>query len=496
MVKGYKEILQVYFRENGFASANIKSFDNFVEKELPKIVDEIGDIVPTIIPKEVESYVIRLKKIWVEKPIIIEADGSRRILYPSEARLRNLTYSASMFVEVAAYVDDVQRESFTTMIGKLPIMLRSKYCNLFGFKREELIQKGEDPADLGGYFIINGNERILAAVEDLAPNKIFVEASSTGSAEYIGKLFSNFGSYRIPHVFEKMKDGMYVLSFTRFKRVPIISLVKALGILKDNEIKQMILPNEELDSMFVNLFDSVEIKTEEDALEHLAKRIGITQLREIKIERARELLDKYLLPHLGVGPKYRRDKAFNLCKLMGRFILMAEKGLTLPEKDHYMNKRLRLSGDLLGDLLTASFRSLVQDIMYNFQRLVKRGKFQSIKIIIRDELLTSNIKSALATGSWTGGRKGLSQNMDRTNMLATVSHLQRVLSLLTSTQENFAARALHPTHFGRLCPVETPEGTPIGLRKNFSLLNEVTTGEISEDKIKKILVSGGLKQYD
>ena len=161
-----------------------------------------------------------------------------------------------------------------------------------------------------------------------------------------------------------------------------------------------------------------------------------------------------------------------------------------------MNKRLRLSGDLLGDLLTASFRSLVQDIMYNFQRLVKRGKFQSIKIIIRDELLTSNIKSALATGSWTGGRKGLSQNMDRTNMLATVSHLQRVLSLLTSTQENFAARALHPTHFGRLCPVETPEGTPIGLRKNFSLLNEVTTGEISEDKIKKILVSGGLKQYD
>lgn len=138
-------------------------------------------------------------------------------------------------------------------------------------------------------------------------------------------------------------------------------------------------------------------------------------------------------------------------------------------------------------------RSLVQDILYNFQRLVKRGKFQSIKIIIRDELLSNSIKGAMATGSWTGGRKGISQNMSRVNALDSLSHLQRIVSLLTSTQENFQARALHPTHWGRLCCIETPEGTPIGLRKNMAILCNITRGDVQEDKLRKVLENNGLK---
>ena len=132
-------------------------------------------------------------------------------------------------------------------------------------------------------------------------------------------------------------------------------------------------------------------------------------------------------------------------------------------------------------------------MLYNFQRLVKRGKFQSIKIIIRDQLLTSRIKSAVATGAWVGGRKGISQNIDRTNYIATMSHLQRVVSLLSSSQENFDARALHSTHLGKLCPVETPEGTPIGLRKNLAMMAKITQEEYQEDKVKKTLESLGLK---
>ena len=107
--------------------------------------------------------------------------------------------------------------------------------------------------------------------------------------------------------------------------------------------------------------------------------------------------------------------------------------------------------------------------------------------------MTSRIKSAMATGTWIGGRKGISQNMQRTNSLDSISHLQRVVSLLTSTQENFEARALHPTMWGRLCPIETPEGTPIGLRKNLSLMCEISQQSPSEEKIKKILEASGLK---
>ena len=147
----------------------------------------------------------------------------------------------------------------------------------------------------------------------------------------------------------------------------------------------------------------------------------------------------------------------------------------------------------MAELFRVNLRALVQDMLYNFQRLVKRGKFQSIKIIIRDQLLTSRIKSAVATGAWVGGRKGISQNIDRTNYIATMSHLQRVVSLLSSSQENFDARALHSTHLGKLCPVETPEGTPIGLRKNLAMMAKITQEEYQEDKVKKTLESLGLK---
>lgn len=493
MAEGYRELITSYFKEHTFSELQIKSFNDFVENRLPKILEEVRDIVPTIIPQEVESYVIRLKRIWIEKPSVTEADGSKRDVYPSEARLRNLTYSAPMYVEVSAYIDDVQRETFECMVGKLPIMLKSKYCHLVGLKREELIQKGEDPDDLGGYFIINGNERVLITVEDLAPNKLFVEKKTIGPSEYVGKLFSELGSYRIPHTLEIMKEGLFLLSFTRFKRIPVIAVIKSLGITKEEEIKNLIAPGKDYDSVFINLYDAVNLKTQDDALEFLGKRMGITQPREIKIERAKEALDRYLLPHLGGEAKDRKVKAYNLAKLVYKFLLITEENMRVSDKDHYMNKRLRLAGDLLEDLMRTSLRSLVQDVMYNFQRLVKRGKFQSIKIIIRDELLTSNIKSALATGSWTGGRKGISQNMERTNMLSTVSHLQRVLSLLTSTQENFEARALHPTHFGRLCPIETPEGTPIGLRKNLALMCEITATDVGQDKVKKMLAGSGIK---
>jgi DNA-directed RNA polymerase subunit B len=99
----------------------------------------------------------------------------------------------------------------------------------------------------------------------------------------------------------------------------------------------------------------------------------------------------------------------------------------------------------------------------------------------------------MATGNWVGERKGISQRMDRMNFISTCSHLQRVVSPLSTSQENFEARALHATHLGRLCPVETPEGSNIGLRKNLSLLSKITK-ERDEDEILKQIKTIGLKK--
>jgi DNA-directed RNA polymerase subunit B"/DNA-directed RNA polymerase subunit B len=105
---------------------------------------------------------------------------------------------------------------------------------------------------------------------------------------------------------------------------------------------------------------------------------------------------------------------------------------------------------------------------------------------VESNLLTNQLISALAIGTWVGGRTGISQRLERGSFVKTISHMRNVLSPLTSAQEHFEARELHPTHFGKLCVSETPEGATIGLRKYLALMAQVTYGA-SEEDLKTIL---------
>ena len=174
-----KVLLTKYFQENSLIGSDIESFNNFIDFELQRIIDENKEIIPTIIPHNIDEFKIVLDKIWLEKPTITEADGSKKNIFPVEARLRKITYAAPCFIEVSAHINGVQREIFTTQIASLPIMLKSKYCHLKGLHREELIEKGEDPDDPGGYFIINGTAKVLIAVEELAASNLFVAKEHT-----------------------------------------------------------------------------------------------------------------------------------------------------------------------------------------------------------------------------------------------------------------------------------------------------------------------------
>jgi len=337
MVKGYKDIISNYFENHSFVESNIKSFNRFVDKDLPTIVNNVGEIIPTIIPQEVENFKIKLSDIKVGMPKITEADGSKRDLYPVEARLRKLTYAAPITLNVSAHINDVQRETFTTEVGRLPIMLKSKFCHLEKLKKKELIKHGEDPYDYGGYFILNGNERVLINVEDLASNKLFVKKSAIGASKWIGKLYSEHTNYRIPHTLEQMKDGSLQISFSRFQRVPVIAIIKALGLTKDQEIMEFISSDKVYDDIILNLYESVDLKTQNEALEFLAKKVGMPQ-KELREERTLEQLDRYLLPHIGMTSKDRIYKAYNLCKLIKRFLKITADGVEPMNQDHYVIK--------------------------------------------------------------------------------------------------------------------------------------------------------------
>lgn len=472
-------LISLYLKERSLVESNVISFNDFIERRLQQIVDMLNEEI------EREEVDLWLGKIRIDKPRIIESDGSIKNILPIEARLRKVTYSAPVYLEVS-----IGKKEYTEVeIGRIPIMIKSKYCNLHGKTKEQLIENYEDPADPGGYFIINGNERVLTMIEDLAQNQAFTEETSKG---LLLRLFSQRGSYRIPISINESTDGILQFSFSRFKNLPAILVIKALGLVKDADIASLI--GKESDTVIVNLYEQAKIQSQEDALFEIAQIMSLEGNKKEVIDRVKARIDSALLPHIGTKPEFRKEKAVTLSKLLKQFLIAKELKL-MSDKDHYANKRVRLSGDLLADLFRVNLNIFIRDLQHNLQKIAKKKKFYSIKSIAKSTLFSHRIESAFATGSWIGERTGITQNMDKTNVLSMLSQLQRVTSLLPTEQENFEARTLHPTHYGRFCPTETPEGTPIGLRKNLSMLAKVSTATKETDKeIISVLESAGLKR--
>lgn len=459
-------VMKKYLEDHSLVESNIISYNEFIENRMQEIVDEISNSID----QDEEEFKIKLGKVEVGKPIVIEADGSTSRIMPYEARLRNLTYSAPITLELTVKKDG-QVDSEVVEIGKIPVMVRSKACNTSGLDKTGLIENYHDPLDPGGYFIIKGNERVMAMAEDLAENQPFIEDDSKGNL--ILKLFSLKGTYRIPTSIKENKEGLFETSFSRFKDLPTIVLLKALGVTKESDIAKLI--GIETDSVIVNLYEFANIATEEDAMMYIAEKTNLQGTKKEILDRVKQRIDSYLFPHIGQDKEARIKKAVTMCKLIKQFLLVKDNSELKTDKDHYANKRVRLSGDLLATLFRVNLGILIRDLQYSLQKSQKRKKFFSIKVLAKSTLFSHRIESSIATGSWTGERSGVTQNMDKTNYLSTISQLQKVSSMLKSSQENFNARTLHPTHFGRFCPIETPEGTETGLRKNLALMSRVST---------------------
>ena len=475
-------IVKKYLEKHSLVESNIISFNNFIEKRMQEIVDEISETISK------EDFEVILGKIKVGKPKIIESDGSSSLVMPYEARLRNLTYSAPITLEITIKKDG-QIDSENVEIGRIPIMVGSKACNTYGMSKEELVKNYNDPLDTGGYFIINGNERVMVMSEDLAENQPFIENDSKGNLHL--RIFSSKGTYRIPTTISEDKEGVLGVSFSRFREIPAVVMLKALGMVKESEIARYI--GMETDSVIVNLYEYVGISNPEDAMMSIAEKVALQGTKKEILDRVKGRIDSYLFPHIGQKKEDRMKKAITLCKLIKQFLIARENSELRTDKDHYANKRVRLSGDLLASLFRVNLGVLIRDIQYSLQKSTKRKKIFSIRTIAKSTLFSHRVESAIATGSWTGERSGVTQNMDKTNYLAIISQLQRVSSMLSSEQENFEARTLHPTHYGKFCPIETPEGTEIGLRKNLAILCQISTRtNLDEEKFLKELEGQGM----
>ena len=477
-------------RRDGIARQHLNSYNEFMERGLQSIIDEVGEI-------EIETaeypYKIKLGKIKLQQPRIMELDGSITHVAPMEARLRNLTYASPIMLECSIVEDGKILESRFIHIGDMPVMVKSNACILHNLPDAKLVELGEDPRDPGGYFVINGSERVIVGLEDLSYNKIIVDSEeTTGTLLYKAKVYSSIVGYRAKLELIMRPDGSIVGKIPGSPvDIPLITLVRALGLESDRDIASAVSLNNAIQDELEPSFEKAgEISTSRDSIIYISKRIAPGMLEEFQIKRAETLLDWGLLPHLGKNPDNRHEKALFLGEAASKLIELKLGWIDSDDKDHYGNKVIKFAGQMLADLFRTAFRNLIRDMKYQLERSGQKRGINAVAAAVRPGIISDKLNNAIATGNWGRGRVGVTQLLDRTNYMSTISHLRRIQSPLSRSQPNFEARDLHATHFGRICPAETPEGSNCGLVKNLALSAVISVSVLSPEIVEKLYELG------
>jgi DNA-directed RNA polymerase subunit B len=483
-------IINDILRKEGVARQHLNSYNEFMEKGIQSIIDEVGEI-------EIETseypYKIKLGKIKLQQPRIMELDGSITHVAPMEARLRNLTYASPIMLECSIVEDGKILESRFIHIGDMPVMVKSNACILHNMPEHKLIELAEDPRDPGGYFVINGSERVIVGLEDLSYNKIIVDMEeATGTLLFKAKVYSSIVGYRAKLELMMRPDGSVVAKIPGSPvDVPLITLVRALGLETDMDIANAVSLNTLIQDELEPTFEkSSDVLTSRDAIIYISKRIAPGMLEEFQIKRAETLLDWGLLPHLGKNPDNRHEKALFLGEATSKLIELKLSWIDTDDKDHYGNKVIKFAGQMLADLFRTAFRNLIRDMKYQLERSGQKRGINAVAAAVRPGIISDKLNNAIATGNWGRGRVGVTQLLDRTNYMSTVSHLRRIQSPLSRSQPNFEARDLHATHFGRICPAETPEGSNCGLVKNLALSAIISVSVSSAEIVEKLFELG------
>uniref|UniRef100_A0A4W5NFJ9 DNA-directed RNA polymerase subunit beta n=1 Tax=Hucho hucho TaxID=62062 RepID=A0A4W5NFJ9_9TELE len=507
-------VISSYFDEKGLVRQQLDSFDEFIQMSVQRIVEDAPPIDLQAEAQhtsgEVEDpprYLLKFEQIYLSKPTHWERDGAPSPMMPNEARLRNLTYSAPLYVDITKTIikegeDQLQTQHQKTFIGKIPIMLRSTYCLLSGLTDRDLCELNECPLDPGGYFIINGSEKVLIAQEKMATNTVYVFAKKDSKYAYTGECRSCLENSSRPtssiwvsmmarggQGVKKSAIGQRIVSTLPYIRqeVPIIIVFRALGFVSDRDILEHIIYDfddpEMMEMVKPSLDEAFVIQEQNVALNFIGSRgakPGVTKERRIKY--AKEVLQKEVLPHVGVSDFCETKKAYFLGYMVHRLLLAALGRRELDDRDHYGNKRLDLAGPLLAFLFRGMFKNLLKEIRIYAQKFIDRGKDFNLELAIKTRIISDGLKYSLATGNWGDVKKahqaraGVSQVLNRLTFASTLSHLRRVNSPIGRDGKLAKPRQLHNTLWGMVCPAETPEGHAVGLVKNLALMAYISVG--------------------
>ncbi|KAJ3401560.1 DNA-dependent RNA polymerase II [Chytriomyces hyalinus] len=518
-------VISSFFQEKGLVSQQLASYNEFIQNTMQEIVEE--NQPPAIETNSSYSgadddvskrYIIKFGQVYLAKPQRREGDGEIDVnFHPQKARLRNLTYAAPIYIDVSLsvkraiiaedgeqeFVDETAPQTAKIYAGEMPIMLKSDFCLLHDMSEANLYEIGECPYDVGGYFVINGSEKVLIGQERMATNHVFVFAKKQ-PATYLysveirsqGEKASKLASTLFMKMMAPKGDMGQVIktSLPYIKQdVPIVVVFRALGIISDKEIMEKICYDFDDTPMLELLKPCIEeafpIQTREVALDYIGRRgqsVGATKEKRIKY--AMDILQKEMLPHVGTKAHQETRKAYFFGYMIHRLLLATMQRRDFDDRDHFGKKRLDLAGPLMTQLFRILFRKLTKDITRQLQKHVESNKafnIQSLERSLDANVLKNGLKYSLATGNWgdqskaSQARAGVSQVLNRYTFASTLSHLRRLNSPTDRDGKLAKPRQLHNTQWGMVCPAETPEGQACGLVKNMSLMAIITVGTSS-----------------
>jgi len=462
---------------------------------------------------------------------------------PNDARLRNLTYASPLFVDVrvkTTFIDNTKNkdssESRTIRerlfpnvhMGKIPVMVGSKYCLLHEQMNLHPKALGECSEDAGGYFIISGGERVIISQERMSENRPFVFRNNKLNNKDIEVIeVKSIGpdndqvpkSNMVKIVYHPKNSQIHLLkaNIPRIKNdIPLFILFRAFGVTTDKEVFDLILGNNG-DPTYFSLFDeSMQeanfVRTKEDAISYLSNEINNSSSKQAKhnIMKIQDLLHTEVFPHIGLTDEYNYGKACYLAHMTRKLLWVDSGKIPIDDRDAYPNKRVDLPGFLLASLFRTYFNNkIVKDIKSSLSKEIHNGSWRAsgnfedivnasnINKIIKSVILEVGLKTSLATGNFgsakIGGptKIGVSQVLNRLNYVASLSHLRRVSTPIEKTGKLIAPRKLHNTQWGYICPSETPEGHSVGVVKNMSSTASVSiysNVNILKDYFKKLNV--------
>jgi len=508
----------------------LESYNHFVNHEIQKTIDMFNPVTVHSehdYNKEFDKYtlemVITFSNFHIYRPQIHENNGATKLMFPQEARLRNFTYSSSMTVDlnvkIIRYFGDnlSQSETFHKTlpkihIGKLPIMVKSDICVLKQYKHLDCKITGECYVDAGGYFIINGSEKIVIPQERAAENKVycFNIKKNNNKWEWLAEIKSVpdhrcISPKQINMMIASRNSGfghpMYI-QIPRIKQpVPLFILFRALGINSDREICEMIvldIDNEKMKKMLFGLKASIvqaaKYITKEEALDYivnLAMYTPINMEKEAGERKKKEftisVLENDLFPHC----KTETQKKYFLGFMANKLLSTSFGWITPSDRDSYINKRIDLAGTLLNNLFRNYFNKLVKDMQKQIVREINNGSWKStenytniinqtnVYKIVKSTTIENGIKRALATGDFgikntSSTKVGVAQVLNRLTYISALSHARRINTPIDKSGKLIPPRKLHNTQWGYICPAETPEGQPVGVVKNLSYMAHIT----------------------